>query len=169
MFWLILAALLNATYVAAAPAATIFYIANVVLHLFLGAAVVVWLGYRYRRNFRVAPLALAGALGVYLMVAGATTDHRAILLTHIALAVVGLALLMPRWTAPLAAMAALALALRFGTPVERIRNSQIVPVSMKEEGAGPRSPFWPSASNTNTGGDHSVRFLHGFEVMRRVS
>ncbi len=152
MFWLILAALLNATYVAAAPAATIFYIANVVLHLFLGAAVVVWLCYRYRRNFRVAPLALAGALGVYLMIAGATTDHRAILITHIALAAAGLALLMPRWTAPLAAMAALALALRFGTPVERIRNSQIVPVSMKEEGAGPRSPFWPSASNTNVNG-----------------
>jgi Flp pilus assembly protein TadD len=152
MFWLILAAVLNATYVAAAPAATVFYIANVVLHLFLGTAVVVWLGYRYRRSPKVAPLALAGALGVYLMIAGATTDHRAILLTHIALAVVGLALLMPRWTAPLAAMTVLALALRFGPPVERIRNPQIVPVSMKEEGAGPKSPFWPSSSNTNTGG-----------------
>jgi Flp pilus assembly protein TadD len=152
MFWLFLAAVLNAAYVAAAPAATVFYIANVVAHLFLGAAVVVWLGYRYRGNLKVAPLVLAGLLGVYLMIAGATTDHRAILLTHIALAVVGLALLMPRWIAPLGALAVLAVALRFGAQVERIRNPEIVPVSMNEEGAGPRSPFWPSASNTNTAG-----------------
>ncbi|MGA2721902.1 MAG: tetratricopeptide repeat protein [Bryobacteraceae bacterium] len=152
MFWLLLMTVLNAAYVAAAPSATVFYIANVLLHLLLGTASVVWLGFAYRRSARVVPLVLAGVLGVYLAFVGATTDHRGILLAHIALAVAGLALLMPRWTAPLAALAVLALALRFGAAPERIRNPRTVPLSMNEEGAGPRSPFWPSSSNTNTGG-----------------
>ena len=151
MFWLVLITVLNAAYVAAAPTPTVFYIANVLLHLLLGAATVVWLGYRYRRNPRVTPLVLAAGLGAYLTIAGATTDHRGILLAHIALAVAGLALLMPRWTAPLATLTILALALRFGGSPDRIRNPKTVPLSMNDEGAGPHSPFWPSSSNTNTG------------------
>jgi tetratricopeptide (TPR) repeat protein len=151
MFWLLLAMVLNAGYVAAAPSPTVFYIANVLLHLLLGAGAVVWLGFMYRRSRRIVPLLMAGVLGVYLTFAGATTDHRAVLLAHIALAVVGLALLRPRWSAPLAALVAIALALRFGPSPVRIRNPHIVPVSMTEEGAGPHSPFWPSSSNTNTG------------------
>ncbi|HXS95624.1 MAG TPA: tetratricopeptide repeat protein [Candidatus Limnocylindrales bacterium] len=151
MIWVVLAAVLNAAYVAAAPAPTIFYIANVLLHLALGAAATVWLVSRYRRSPRAALLALAGALGVYLIFAGATRDHRAILIAHVALAVVGLAMLMPRWTLQLAALSALVIALRFGLPADRIRNPKTVPVSMAEEGAGPHSPFWPSSSNTNTG------------------
>ena len=151
MFWMLLVTVLNAAYVAAAPSATVFYIANVLLHLLLGAACVVWLGFAYRRSARVVPLVLAGVLGVYLTFAGATTDHRGILVAHIALAVAGLALLMPRWSAPLAVLAVLALALRFGAPPARIRNPKTVPLSMTEEGAGPQSPFWPSSSNTNTG------------------
>ena len=151
MFWLLLAMVLNAAYVAAVPSPTVFYIANVLLHLLLGAAAVVWLASVYRRSAMVAPLVLAGLLGAYLTFAGATTDHRAILLAHIALAVVGLALLKPRWIAPLGALVAIALALRFGPSPARIRNPQVVPVSMTEEGAGPHSPFWPSSSNTNTG------------------
>jgi Flp pilus assembly protein TadD len=151
MFWLLLVTVLNAAYVAAAPSPTIFYIGNVLLHLILGAASVVWLGRTYRSNARVVPLLLAGVLGVYLIFAGATTDHRAILLAHIALAVIGLALLMPRWTVPLAVLTVVAAALRFAPSPDRIRNPEVTPVSMTEEGAGPRSPFWPSSSNTNTG------------------
>ncbi len=105
---------LNAAYVAAAPTATVFYIANVLLHLVLGAASVVWLAFTYRRSPKFIPLALAGVLGVYLIFAGATTDHRAILWAHIALAVIGLALLLPRCAAPLGLLTVLALGLRFG-------------------------------------------------------
>jgi len=152
MFWLLLVTVLNAGYVAAAPSATVFYIANVLLHLLLGAVSVAWLGFRYRRNYKVVPLLLAGVLGVYLTFAGATTPHRAVLLAHIALALAGLALLKPRFAAPLAVLAVLALTLRFGTVPARIRNPRTVPLSMKGEGAGPGSPFWPSASDTNTGG-----------------
>ncbi len=151
MLPLLIVTVLNAAYVAAAPSATVFYIANVVLHLALGAATVIWLAFTYRRSPKLIPLALAGVLGVYLIFAGATTDHRAILWAHIGLAVAGLALLLPRFAVPLGVLTLLALTLRFGTPPDRIRNSHTVPVSMNEEGAGPRSPFWPSSSNTNTG------------------
>ena len=33
-----------------------------------------------------------------------------------------------------------------------IRNPLVVPASMKEEGGGPKSPFWPSSAKTNVGG-----------------
>ena len=48
---------------------------------------------------------------------------------------------------------ALAIALGMGDSGRdaRIENPQQVPVSMDEEGAGPNSPFFPSASNTTTG------------------
>ena len=35
---------------------------------------------------------------------------------------------------------------------KEIRNPAVVPLSMEEEGGGPRSPFWPSAAKTTTGG-----------------
>jgi Flp pilus assembly protein TadD len=148
MPWILLLALLNAAYVAALPSATVFYIANVLLHLLLGAIVVIWLA---RKQARYLPLACAGLLGAWLTFAGATTDHRTILYAHIALAVIGLTILLPRWRVPILALTVLAAALRFNPPQDRIHNPKIVPVSMTEEGAGPKSPFWPSSSNTNTG------------------
>ena len=76
MTWLLILTALNAAYTAALPSATIFYVANVVLHLALGTAAVLWLGFIWRRSPKVAPLVLAGILGVYLIFAGATTSHR---------------------------------------------------------------------------------------------
>jgi hypothetical protein len=64
MFYLLLITVLNAAYVSAAPSPTVFYIANVLLHLGLGAATVVALGIRYRRSPRMLPLALAAAFGL---------------------------------------------------------------------------------------------------------
>ena len=151
MTWLLLLTVLNAAYTAALPSATIFYIANVLLHLALGAAAVLWLGFAWRRSLKVAPLVLAGICGVYLFFAGATTDHRWALLSHVALAVIGLAILLPKWRAGLAVLTVAAAALRWGVPEERIRNPKVIPLSMAEEGAGPRSPFWPSSARTNTG------------------
>ncbi len=152
MFWVLVVMAANAAYVAALPSATVFYVANVLLHIVLGAAGVGWLLWKWRRSARALPLAAAALAGLYLIFAGATFDHRAVLWAHILLATAGLAILMPRWSAPLAVTFALALSLRFGRPPERIRNPQTVPVSMAEEGEGPRSPFWPSSSRTNTGG-----------------
>jgi len=106
----------HAAYVAAAPSATVFYIANVLLHLLLGAASVVWLGFGVPAQRQGCAAGSGRGVGRVSHVAGATTDHRGILVAHIALAVAGLAVLMPRWSAPLAVLAVLALALRFGAP-----------------------------------------------------
>src|SRR5438270_7829814 len=152
MILLLILMVLNVTYVAALPSATVFYVANVLLHVVLGAAAAAWLLWRYRRSPKAAPLILAALLGIYLIFAGAILDHRAVLYLHIALAAAGIAILLPRWTPALAIAAALALALRFGAPPDRIRNPKTVPVSMQAEGEGPRSPFWPSSARTNTGG-----------------
>src|SRR5579872_45091 len=154
--WLIALLLLNAAYVAALPSATIFYVANVLLHVILGFAGVVVLCWQWRRSPKIAVLVVAALLGGFLVVKGAVTDNRWALWAHVALGVVGLAMLLPRgrWRAGLASLAILAAALRFGWPIawngDRIRNPETVPVSMAEEGAGPKSPFWPSAANTNT-------------------
>ena len=149
--------LLNAAYVAALPSATIFYVANVLLHVVLGLAGVIVLCWQWRRSPKIAVLVVTALLGGFLLVKGAITDNRWALWSHIALGVVGLAILLPRgrWRAGLAALTILAATLRFGWPVDwqrdRITNPETVPVSMAEEGAGPKSPFWPSGANTNTG------------------
>jgi len=152
MTWLLLLTVLNAAYVAALPSPTVFYIANMVSHLALGAAAVLWLVYTKRNSPIVVPLGLAGILGLYLIFAGATTNHHWALWSHVALAVVGLAVLAPRWRAALVVLSIVAAALRFGLPQDRIHNPKSVPLSMTNEGGGPKSPFWPSSARTNTGG-----------------
>lgn len=60
-----------------------------------------------------------------------------------------------RWTvAAVAAIVLFPLSLRVAWPrgEREVRNPPLVPLSMEEEGGGPRSPFWPSAATTTTGG-----------------
>ena len=152
MVWLLLGMVVNAAYVAAMPAANVFYIGNVLLHLLLGTAGTVWLVWGAHRNPRAIPLLIGGLLGAYLVFAGATSNHRGILWAHLALAAIGLALLKPRWSAGLAVLAVAAAAVRLGPPPDRILNPQTVPLAMTGEGAGPKSPFWPSSAQSNTGG-----------------
>src|ERR1043166_2470389 len=102
----------NAAYVAALPSATIFYVANVLLHLVLGAAAVVWLFRIHRRSAKFIPLALAALLGVYLIFKGAVTTNRWVVAAHIAFAVAGLALLLPKSRSALAVLAVAAAVLR---------------------------------------------------------
>jgi tetratricopeptide (TPR) repeat protein len=143
---------MNAAYVAAFPSPTIFYVGNVLLHLALGAAAAGWLIWKWRRNGRMIPLLVASLAGAYLAVRGATLDHRAALWIHIGFAVLGLMVLLPRARAAILALAFVAAGFRLYQSPDRIRNPQYVPVSMTEEGAGPKSPFWPSSAKTNTGG-----------------
>ena len=144
--------MLNAAYVAALPSPTLFYVGNVLLHLVLGTAATAWLIWKWRRDGRVIPLLIAALAGAYLVVRGATHDHFTALGIHIGFAVLGLMILLPRARAAILALAFVAAGLRFYQPPDRIRNPQVVPVSMAEEGAGPKSPFWPSSAKTNTGG-----------------
>ncbi|MBV8202584.1 MAG: tetratricopeptide repeat protein [Acidobacteria bacterium] len=120
-------------------------------------------------------LVIAAAAGVALAVAGNTTPHRWLLWTHIgaaALAVVAALVYLQRqaaarggaWRRLLQASAAAAavllvvpaamIAWRLGhpDPAMRIHNPATAPVSMNEEGGGPRSPFFPSSAKTNVGG-----------------
>jgi len=149
---LIFIALINAAYVAALPSPTIFYVGNVLLHLVLGTAATGWLIWKWRRSGLMVPLLIASLAGAYLAVRGATHDHFTVLWIHIGFAVAGLMILLPRARAAILLLALAAAGLRFYHAPDRIRNPQIVPVSMTEEGAGPKSPFWPSSAKTNTGG-----------------
>lgn len=122
------------------------------LHLLLGAAATGWLIWKWRSSGRVVPLTLAALAGLYLAVTGATRDHATALWLHIGFGVLGLMVLLPRARAAILALAFVAAGLRFYQAPDRIRNPKYVPVSMAEEGAGPKSPFWPSSAKTNTGG-----------------
>src|SRR5438128_1726487 len=91
---LFLALLLNSAYIAALPSATIFYMANVLLHVALGIVIAVWLGGTGLQPVRFY-LIPAGIIGVYLAIAGATTLHRWALWAHIIFAIAGSIALIP--------------------------------------------------------------------------
>jgi tetratricopeptide (TPR) repeat protein len=154
VFWVIVLLLASAAYVAALPSATLVYVSGILLHAGLGVVAAAWLAaaiYRGKRRARYLPLAISAALGIYLMLAGATRQHFPVLWIHIALAVIGLMILFPRLRTATVALLIAAVTMRFGRPDDRIRNPHNVPLSMNDEGAGPSSPFWPSSAKTNTG------------------
>ena len=165
--------LVNTAYIWAFASPTIFYMANVLLHVGLGLALAAGAVALIRNRWRQAPagavgaFAIALALAVFLTIAGATRDHRWALQAHIAAALAGLALLIPfvRRQRPLLRKAfeiSLGVLLVFPLsvhlyhrarpdPNDRISNPDAVPASMNQEGGGPKSPFFPSSAETNTG------------------
>ena len=154
--------LINSAFLAGFPSATAFYIANIFLHIALGAfaGVIGVLAARIER--RAVWMPIAAVSGIVLAAVGNTHDHQLVLWIHIVLSLAAVAVLFARrqffHLARLSASAA-ALLLTVGLcihyllphPADRIKNSLDVPVSMAQEGPGPKSPFFPSASNTNTG------------------
>ena len=177
MALLFLALLLNSGYIWAFAAPTLFYVGNLVAHLVLGiglAAVFGWQWFRRlkaRRGTAVAGLLFAVALGcgLYLVGVGNLSGQRRVLVAHIAAALLGTVALAPFvWRAAgpgyrQAFAACLAFTVifpacvtlynrRFPDPRSRIRNPQVAPLSMNEEGGGPKSPFFPSSAQTNVGG-----------------
>ncbi len=169
--------LLNSGWVWAFPQPSLLYIANVLLHIGLGAVLLgaLWI-FRdetirlFRREAKpaLAVLSLAGAFGLLLSVIGATRAHYWIVFVHGSLGFLGALLAwlyFMRRSAPaakpLAAALAVALLLPAGSWVqarwfpsseEQIVNPTTAPVSMDHEGGGVNSPFFPSSSVTNTGG-----------------
>src|SRR5882762_4167603 len=130
------------------------------------------------------------ALGLLLVKLGNTTDNRWAFWAHIGAAGLGLVALIPYvwkrarqigggWstfkTAYQFALAILVLlpagaALyqkQFPEPSSRIRNPLVVPASMHEEGAGPKSPFFPSSANTNGNGIIPSNFFMDSEACGR--
>lgn len=178
---LLLLLVANSGYLAALASPTIFYMANVLLHVVVGivlAAILLWQLLRRPalRRLLAIPAAFllpSAALGLFLFHFGALRQYRWVLWAHIALAVAGLAALIlalerraaatPQWAgfarklryvAAAALLAAVAGRLLdpFHTRFATIRNPAVTPLSMEEEGAGPDSPFWPSAARTAHGG-----------------
>ncbi len=149
----------NGAYLAAFAHATIFYEANVVLHLALGLALAV-LAVRYAREFPVeCGTFLAAALAaLYLVFRGNTYDQRVVLWLHIGLAELALAVIAWRFrhvravAATFCVLVLLPLAAEFWPHAKvRIENPASAPLSMDSEGAGASSPFAPSSAQSNTG------------------
>jgi tetratricopeptide (TPR) repeat protein len=174
---LFLVLLFNTAYIAAFATPSIFYVANVLLHVILGTAVAAgffwWIAtdVGIRRAIPIASIlfGISTLFAAYLVRMGATFPNRWVLWAHIGTAAAGILALLPYVLrrAPLnyrkvfvtaaAAVVVVPSAVAvynrlFPNPQDRIRNPLIVPASMEEEGAGPKSPFWPSSSNTNVNG-----------------
>ena len=183
---------LNSAYLAATATASLFYFANILLHIVLGAALAAVIARRLvTREIRINPwIALAGvplAAGVLsggaLTLVGATRPWRWLLVAHIASATAG-SVVLAAWAVVFALrhgsarvrvrlaggvlVIALAGAIAASVAARRedwrrqeftIRNPEVVPTRMEEEGAGPKSPFFPSSANTNVNGIIPANFF----------
>ena len=169
---LFLVLLVNTAYVAGFASPTVFYMANVVGHVILGALCTVLFVFILRKSgLRSAAgfLLLAFVFGAILTYAGNIRDNVWLLRAHIAAAAAGLLLLIPfiRRHASLQFRKAFEVSLIllivlpaigygsrrfFPDPRNRIVNPPSPPLSADGEGGGPKSPFFPASAQTNTGG-----------------
>src|SRR5690606_37370733 len=130
--------LVSTAYIAAVDTPNLFYVANVLFHLFGGIGLAVFLGPWLWRKSRVATILLSVSLipAIYLAFAGNTLDKRMILWAHIVLSLSALLFLGKRIR--LAAIALTGIALVFHAIPEpesnKIKNTIFVPTSMEEEG-----------------------------------
>ncbi|MDE0021296.1 MAG: tetratricopeptide repeat protein [Candidatus Poribacteria bacterium] len=174
MFWtLVLAALLaNGLYLYAAPDASLFYVANVVLHALVGLiAAPFLLRWSWKRiNGKAGEggvwakicggsLFVGTLLGLALLLFGGVGALRTLVAVHAVLMCVGTALLPAsgrgKWTAA-AAIAALAAGAFFIQQLPdasaEIVNPPLPPLDMAGENSlGEQSPFFPSAVETADG------------------
>ncbi|MDH4065962.1 MAG: multiheme c-type cytochrome, partial [Acidobacteriota bacterium] len=121
-------------------------------------------------------LSLAAACAAYLLARGNLLEHRPILVAHIVAGGLAVVAVLPlawrgvrgadelagqRWAASYVGVALLAALLPAGAtfwarshpdPAARIVNPLMPPMSMREEGAGAGSPFFPSSARTDIGG-----------------
>src|SRR5947207_314481 len=167
---------INSAYLAAFPQASVFYMANVLLHLGLGLGLMIAAVFAARRYPRESgAFLLAGLPALYLAVRGNTLDHRWALGLHVLLAIMAVVLIgttlcrsVPSLRTGFAGLIALLILLPVGSelfrrvhpnPDHRIENPTLVPVSMDEEVAGKHSPFAPSSAQSNTGRIISSNFF----------
>jgi len=174
--------LLNTGYISAFATPSIFYMANVLLHLVLGlvlagAFVLLLTREPDLRRPLIAPavcFAIALAFALYLLWVGNLREHRWLLNAHVVSSLAGVVALLPflfrlgriagpprRLGISVVNAALVAAALPLVTAVyarttpnanDRIVNPSQTPASMNEEGGGPSSPFFPSSAKTNVGG-----------------
>lgn len=166
-FWAaFLVLLVNSAYLGAVHPASIFYYANVLGHLLLGGVLAIGAAFMVRKRPLFSLFLASGLAGIYIAVAGNTLNNQAILWLHIVLGVLAVFAVAPYVTQHLTqrryvAFAVVLLVAAFvpnlykkiyPTATDRIRNPLTAPVSMRHEGGGEKSPFYPSSIQTDTGG-----------------
>jgi tetratricopeptide (TPR) repeat protein len=178
---LFLLLLINSAYLAAFASPSIFYMGNVLFHVYAGVALAVCFAWLLIRNPELrrgmlpaaATFAVSFALGIILATYGNLRADRWTLWVHIAAGLAGVAALLvyshkraahgDGWrrferilqatvAAGLLFVAAGRLLDPFHATYASIANPFVTPASMEEEGGGPQSPFWPSSAKTNVGG-----------------
>ena len=188
--------LINSAYLFSFGEPTLFYIFNVLCHVLLGVVLILPFSIYVYRQFRSsfdravgqvegsetrhpplsATLGISGIIvgiisGAYLMIVGATTPYRWLLITHIVSVSAGSLLFCiyllrhsKRLSAPLrkATVGVLVCVLFFPigaklvqrflpNPEYLVRNPALPPTSMYEEGGGTTGHFFPASVETGTG------------------
>jgi len=157
----------NSAYLASCAQASIFYEANVLLHLGLGLALAIAAAVLMRRYPLPAGAFLVAAVpALYLVLRGNTYDQRMVLGVHIAIAVIAVLLVgwqlirsgqyIASYVAALCILVLLPLSTTLyrklrPNPNDHIHNPPSAALTMDEEGAGSQSPFAPSSAQTDSG------------------
>ena len=172
--------LINSAYLFSFGEPTLFYISNVLLHVGLGIVLIIPFSiYIYRQFKRISTLGRIGIIGIavgvisggYLMIVGATTPYRWLLITHIVSVSAGSILLCVHLlrdkellTPSLRKISIGVLTVVVLFPVGAkltqhylpnetylVENPALPPTSMYEEGGGTTGHFFPASVETETG------------------
>ena len=152
----------NSALLAAFPSDSLFTIANVLLHLALGAVAGVVALFLSGLDRRQIWIVIAAASGVLLAAIGNTRDHWVVFWIHVVVSLAAIAVLFAGrqnfLTAKIATASAVLVLAAGGSyryllphPRDRIANPRTVPLSMEQEGAGPASEFFPSSARSADG------------------
>ena len=178
--YIFLILLLNSAYLFSFGEPTLFYISNVLLHLALGIVLIIPFGiYLYQKFKNIPPLGRIGVFGLiigiitggYLMIVGATTPYRWLLITHIISVSIGSLLFCIHLLKDSSSFSPLLKKVIVGVLVGvvffpigaklsqyflpnkdyLVINPAFPPTSMYEEGGGPTGHFFPASVETETG------------------
>ena len=182
---LLLILLLNSAYLFSFGEPTLFYIFNVLLHVCLGVVLIIPFSIYVYTQFRggslteKSKLGQTGIIGIavgiisgsYLMIVGATTPYRWLLITHIVSVSAGIliffihllrsgALLTPFLKKVSVGVLVIVMLFPIGAKVTQhylpnatylVKNPALPPTSMYEEGGGTTGHFFPASVETETG------------------
>ena len=172
--------LLNSAYLFSFGEPTLFYIFNVLLHLALGIVLIIpfsiYLYQKFNILFSYGRVGVFGLLvgiasGVFLMIVGATTPFRWILITHIISISSGSLLfclhllkdsssLSPRFKNVIIGVLICVVFFPIGAKLSQhyfpnedylVKNPMLPPTSMYDEGGGTTGHFFPASVETETG------------------
>jgi len=172
--------LINSAYLFSFGEPTLFYIFNVLLHVGLGVVLILPFSiYVHKQYKRISKLGQTGIIGIaigiisggYLMIVGATTPYRWLLITHIVSVSVGsllcciyllrdAELLTPLLRKITGGVLVVVILFPLGAKVTQhylpnatylVKNPVLPPTSMYEEGGGTTGHFFPASAETATG------------------